>query len=223
MKEKLSLIIVAGANASGKTTLIDKNTDYLLSNNFEIIIPDRILKYATSLTDRPAVIGEYIDDAIAAKKNILIETPFQNQEFMSRVQEIIKLGYETTLYQLYLSDPDESVARVQDRFKKGGMYISNQEVVHNYHANFKSVANIFQKFNHSFFVDNAEEVNYRLTAQFKAANLVMFKATDNSYLKELFKESFKNKFISVSDLKTIAANKDYVAKQQAQQKSKLKF
>lgn len=79
MEEQLSLIIVSGPNASGKTTLIKNNEQTLLNNNFSIILPDEILKYATSLTDRDEVIGEHIDNAITAKKNILIETPFQNE------------------------------------------------------------------------------------------------------------------------------------------------
>jgi predicted ABC-type ATPase len=53
-------ILVTGANATGKTTLIEKNRATLESAGFEIIIPDNILKYATSHTDVSAVIKEHL-------------------------------------------------------------------------------------------------------------------------------------------------------------------
>ncbi|HRP32153.1 MAG TPA: hypothetical protein PKV73_09685 [Agriterribacter sp.] len=127
MKEKLSLIIVSGPNTSVKTTLIEINEPYFESKNFELILPDKILKYATSLTDRPAVMGEYIDNTIAAKKNILIETLFQNKEFMSGVQEIKKPGYETTLYQVFLDDITEMPVEDRSSALKVERYIESMK------------------------------------------------------------------------------------------------
>lgn len=223
MKEQLSLIIVSGPNASGKTTLVEKNQKYLIANNFDIILPDKILKYATSLTDRPAVIGEYIDNAISSNKNILIETPFQNQPFMSRIQEIKKLGYETSLYQVYLTDTQESINRVDDRFIDGGLNIGDEQVLDNYHSNYKSISNIFHKFNHAYFIDNTKDKDFQLTAQFQSGKLELLKTTDSSYLKEFFKACYKNKIISASDLKIIAANQDYDKTSQQVVNPRLKF
>lgn len=224
MKDKLSLIIVSGPNASGKTTFVENNFDNLVNNNFEIILPDKILKYATSLTDRPVVIGEYIDNAITAQKNILIETPFQNQAFITRIEEIKKMGYETYLYQIFLNDPDESVARVNDRKKKGGLFISNKEALDNYLANFKSISNIFYKFNHAYFIDNTKDKNFALTAYFQAGVLAMFKSTDNNYLKELFEVSSHKGYISDVEMKCIIHNTDYKNENlSVKRNSRLKF
>lgn len=209
MKERLSLIIVSGPNASGKTTLVKNNEQNLLNNNFSIILPDEILKYATSLTDRAEVIGEHIDSAITAKKNILIETPFQNEAFISRVEEIKKTGYETTLYQVYLSNEKESIKRVRERFKDGGLYIFDKQVLENYHANFKSISNIFHRFNRAYFINNAADKNFVLTAHFQSGVLAMLKTTDDGYLKKLFKASARNSFITSAEMKIINANKDY--------------
>lgn len=209
MKERLSLIIVSGPNASGKTTLIRNNEQNLLNNNFSIILPDGILKYATSLTDRDGVIGEYIDNAIAAKKNILIETPFQNEAFISKVEEIKKMGYETTLYQVYLSNQKESIKRVKERCKDGGLYIFDKQVFENYHANFKTISNIFYKFNHAYFINNSADKNFALTAHFQAGALVMLKTTDADYLKELFKAGAQKGFLTTAEMKIINANEDY--------------
>lgn len=223
MKSQLSLIIVAGPNASGKTTLVERNQDYLTANNFDIILPDKIFKFATSLTDRPAVIDEFIENAITAQKNIIIETPFQNQPFISRIQEIKKKGYETSLYQVYLSNIKESIKRVEFRFQKGGMYIGDQQVAENYAANFKSISNVFHKFNHAYFLDNAMGKDFTLTAQFQSGKLEKLKATDSTYLKEFFKACYSNKTISASDLKIIAANQDYNNSAQQVNKPRLKF
>ncbi|MBX3253515.1 MAG: hypothetical protein KF862_05185 [Chitinophagaceae bacterium] len=209
MKTKLSLIIVSGPNASGKTTLVENNTEFLSSNNFELILPDKILKFATSLTDRPAVVGEYIDAAIVAKKNILIETPFQNESFMSKIKEIEKLGYNTTLYQIFLDEMSESVKRVNERFINGGLYISNQEVYKNYNANFSSIENSFHKFKHAYFINNSAKMDFRFTAQFQSGELVKFNSNDSTYFLKLFKSKSLKKIVSSSDLRSIAKNKDY--------------
>lgn len=223
MEEQLSLIIVSGPNASGKTTLIKNNEQTLLNNNFSIILPDEILKYATSLTDRDEVIGEHIDNAITAKKNILIETPFQNEAFISRIEEIKKTGYETTLYQVYLNNVKESINRVDDRFKKGGLYISDKQVFENYHANFKSISNIFHKFNHSYFINNSVDKNFALTAHFQAGILTMLKTTDADYLKELFKAGALNGYLTGEEMKIINANKDYTNENLLIKKNRLRF
>lgn len=225
MKEALSLTIVSGPNASGKTTLVKNNEQTLLKNNFAIILPDEILKYATSLTDRVEVIGEHIDNAITAKKNILIETPFQNEAFISRVEEIKKLGYETSLYQVYLSNVKESINRVEDRFKKGGLYISDEQVFENFHANLKSISNIFYKFNHAYFINNTGKEKYTLTAHFKVGVLAMLKTSNADYLKQLFTTSARKGLLTASEIKIINANKNYVNESLAPKKnrSRLKF
>jgi predicted ABC-type ATPase len=43
-------ILVTGSNASGKTTLIEKNRVELEKNGFDLIIPDNILKKRTAYT-----------------------------------------------------------------------------------------------------------------------------------------------------------------------------
>jgi predicted ABC-type ATPase len=51
---RAEFILVTGANGTGKTMLIESNRLLLEREGFRIIIPDDILRHATSLTDSPA-------------------------------------------------------------------------------------------------------------------------------------------------------------------------
>lgn len=113
-----------------------------------------------------------------------------------------------------MKDIRESINRVDDRFIDGGLYIGDQQVAENYAANYKSISNVFQKFNHAYFIDNATGKDFKLTAQFQSGKLKMLKATDSSYLKEFFTACYQNKTISASDLKIVTTNKDYTSAEQ---------
>jgi predicted ABC-type ATPase len=75
-------ILVTGANGTGKTTLIETNRSLLESDGFQIIIPDNILKYATSQTNAPAIIQEQVDEALSQEINFILESPFQFQSLI---------------------------------------------------------------------------------------------------------------------------------------------
>lgn len=81
-------ILVTGANGTGKTTLIESNRSTLEAAGFQIIIPDNILKYATSHTDAPSVIQEYIDNVLVERSNFVLESPFQFESLIKIIDKI---------------------------------------------------------------------------------------------------------------------------------------
>jgi predicted ABC-type ATPase len=115
-------ILITGANGTGKTMLIEGNKLLLERGGFRIIIPDNILRYATSLTDSPALIQEHIDNAISSGDNFVLESPFQFESLVETIARIKKAGYNMSLYQLFVKDVKQSAIRVKDRFREGGIY-----------------------------------------------------------------------------------------------------
>src|SRR5215469_2885532 len=93
-------ILITGANGTGKTMLIESNRLLLEREGFRIIIPDNILRHATSLTDSPALIQEHIDDAISSRSNFVLESPFQFESLVETLTLIRKAHYSMSLYQL---------------------------------------------------------------------------------------------------------------------------
>jgi predicted ABC-type ATPase len=108
---RTEFILVTGANGTGKTMLIESNRPLLEKEGFRIIIPDNILRHATSLTDSPALIQDHIDDAIASGGNFVLESPFQFESLVETLARIKKTGYRMSLYQLFVKDVKQSAIR----------------------------------------------------------------------------------------------------------------
>ena len=202
-------ILVAGPNAAGKTTVIENNRALLESSGFRIIIPDDILKYATSHTDVTEVIREHVDEALIEKKNIVLETPFQFKGLSKTIGRIKVEDYNLSIYQVFVADAEESISRVKDRFKESGRFINSEEVKSNFDANMKNVAEQFGRFDHSYFIDNSTNKGMKLAAEFEKGKLIRFHPSDNFYLRNLFKLSAKAKKINATTLKIILANKHF--------------
>ena len=105
---------MTGANGSGKTMLIESNRLLLKKEGFRIIIPDNILRQATSLTDSPTFIQEHIDNAISSGGNFVLESPFQFESLIDTLARIKKNGYSLSLYQLFVRDVKQSAIRVKE-------------------------------------------------------------------------------------------------------------
>ena len=222
---RTEFILVTGANGTGKTMLIESNRLLLEKEGFQIIIPDKILRHATSLTDSPAFIQEHIDDAIASGGNFVLESPFQFESLVETLARIKKTGYGMSLYQLFVKDVKQSAIRVKDRFREGGIYIHTGQVISNFNANLNNVANFYYIFDHSYFIDNSTNQNMKLVAEFKKAMLVKFHPTANPYLRNLFEQSTLLGKMGKEVFKIIKANRDYPTHAHRQRKSgpRLKF
>jgi predicted ABC-type ATPase len=202
-------ILVTGANGAGKSMLIESNKLLLEREGFRIIIPDNILRYATSLTDSTALIQEHIDDAISGGGNFVLESPFQFESLIKTIARIKKAGYGMSLYQLFVKDVKQSAIRVKDRFQEGGIFIPTDQVVSNFNANLNNVANQYHLFDHSYFIDNSTNQDMKLAAEFKKAVLVKFYSTQNHYLRKLFDQSTLQRKMGKEVFKIIKANRDY--------------
>lgn len=218
-------ILVTGANGSGKTMFIESNRLLLKREGFRIIIPDNILRHATSLTDSPALIQEHIDNAISSGANFVLESPFQFESLIDTLARIKKVGYSMSLYQLFVKDVKQSAIRVKDRFREGGIYIQTEQVISNFNANLNNVASQYCLFDHSYFIDNSTNQDMKLVAEFKKAVLVKFYSTKNHYLQNLFAQSTLRKKMGKEVFKIIMANRDYATRAYGRKKSgpRLKF
>jgi predicted ABC-type ATPase len=202
-------ILVTGANGVGKTTLIENNRSLLEAADFKIIIPDDIFRRADSYTAAADTVTNQIFSAIEDKKNLVLESPFRSDTLNHTLDDLRKSGYSMTMYQLFVKNVEQSVIRVKDRFKKGGLYIDSSNVRDNYIANMNNVANEYYRFDHSYFIDTAEKGGRKLVAAFDKAVMVQYRPSSIDYLKELFRQSALNKKISKDYLKIIEDDRDY--------------
>ncbi|RZL35756.1 MAG: hypothetical protein EOO96_08415, partial [Pedobacter sp.] len=120
------LYVVTGPNAAGKSSFIRSRLNDF--NGFEVIMTD-VFKDRTK---------KVFIDAIQDRKNIVLETVFNNESFRFFIEDAKRAGYNTSLIVLFLDNPKESMDRVASRYlEQNGLEISKGNVEINFNENFK--------------------------------------------------------------------------------------
>jgi predicted ABC-type ATPase len=185
INEQPELILVAGCNAAGKSTFIRTRLNEL--GGFEIIMTD-VYKARTK---------GLIMQAIEERKNILVETVFNDPSFKDLVDEARNNGYQTSLIVLFLDNIQQSIKRVASRItKQGGIIISDGNIKINFNESFKNVANYFFYFDRSDFIYTGDGWVNQLIMSFQKGDLLSYQANDLSFPQKFADYSFHNQRLS---------------------------
>jgi predicted ABC-type ATPase len=194
------LIFVTGCNAAGKSSLI--RTHLSLFPDYEVIMTDAYKARAQ----------EVFKDAVAARKNIILETPFNNEGFKSLIDFAKNSGYQSTFIVLFLKTHKQSLERVAARRTfENGLFISEGNVEYNYIENFKNVAKYFPYFDETFFVYTGMKDRNQLVMKFQQDKLVEYRTNDFVFVQKLAEYSFQLQRLNTNDFEIIVQNKDYTA------------
>ncbi|MDD9898561.1 MAG: AAA family ATPase, partial [Candidatus Melainabacteria bacterium] len=131
-KDKKQVVIVAGANGSGKTTFARKFLDV---TKYEFLNADEIAK-AMSPEDptksRIAAgkqvinsIGQFIQEG----KNFVIESTLSGSFLEKHIQKLKDNGYEINLTYVFLGSQDLCIERIKSRVRQGGHDVPDEDVV----------------------------------------------------------------------------------------------
>jgi predicted ABC-type ATPase len=198
--ERPDLIFVTGCNAAGKSSLIRAHLS--LFPDYEIIMTDVYKERSRDV----------FKEAVIARKNIILETPFNNEGFKDLVDFSRNSGYQSILIVLFLKSPAHSFERVAARRTfENGLYISEENVEFNFVENFKNVAKYFPYFDESFFVYTGEKEQNQLIIKFQQDNLIEYKANDFVFVQKFAEYSYQLERLNKNDFEIIVENKDYKA------------
>jgi len=173
--KKPTLYVVAGANGSGKSTIINRHKN--LIKDIKFINPDDI---AASIN--PNYDGK--DNALTLKagkeaikqqnyllkerKTFGIETTFSGKRELRIMQQAKDLGYEVKLVYVGLNSPTANIKRVAERTKNGGHFVDAETIVRRYdksmNANLEKGMKIADK---TYLVDNSKIKDY-IVAKFQS-------------------------------------------------------
>lgn len=128
---KPRLLVVAGPNGSGKTTVA---LQFAAANAIEYIGTDAIAALIN-----PANPGEasfqaarhFIDalnSSLANRKSCVVESTLSGRSFRNRLIEARDLGYDVTIVFVYLDSADACIARVTERVRKGGHHVPESDI-----------------------------------------------------------------------------------------------
>lgn len=140
------MIIVAGANGSGKTTFA---TQYVEELGYDFLNADFITKRLEDEGQPQALIKagrlffKRLNNYIREEQNFVVETTLSGSYINKVALKAKAANYTVRLIYLFLDNPDMCLERVKLRVKKGGHTVPEEDVIRRF---YRSKVNFWQNF-----------------------------------------------------------------------------
>ena len=157
--------IIAGVNGAGKSSLIGV-----------------LRKEITSLGEIVESI-EMIDDCLEKEICFTQETTLSGHRILATIKKAIEKGYYIRLYYVGLNTVEESLARIENRVKKGGHNIPDTDVKRRFNKRFEDLSMILPYCDEATFYDN--ENGFVAVAEYKNGEIMQIGSVQPSWLKGL--------------------------------------
>ncbi|HEY8782114.1 MAG TPA: hypothetical protein VIM16_10890 [Mucilaginibacter sp.] len=192
------LVFVAGCNAAGKSSFIRTRLNELPT--FEIIMPD-VYKGRTK---------EIFYKSLNERKDILLETVFNDESFKDLVDSARNAGYKTSLVALFLNSPDQSLKRSMLRsLEQSELAISKGNIHLNFTESFKNIAKYYFYFDWSDFIYTGN-VNQNLNVMtFNKSTLVHYNSNDFPFIGQFANYAFQKDRLNKEAYDIILKNENY--------------
>lgn len=180
------LIIVGGANGSGKTTFARaflEGKDYIFLNADEIaksISPTEMDKFKITAGK---LFFERFNKIVANRKNVLIESTLSGRYLLRYLPKLSK-EYHITLFYVFIHKYEICIERIKERVKKGGHFVPDEDVIRRFD---RSLYNFWFKYKnkvHKWYVysnisDEYEELVYGTSKEHFIVNEAIYSKFEN--------------------------------------------
>lgn len=152
---KPELIIIAGPNGSGKTSITQKFLHHEWAEGTTYINPDQVAEdMFGDWNDSEAVLkaanycAELREKCLSERKSFVFETVFSSQDKIDFVLRAKQAGFFIRIFFISTSDPSINAARVAKRVMKGGHDVPISKIISRYNKsiqNCKTIASIIDR------------------------------------------------------------------------------
>lgn len=167
IEHKPELIIIAGPNGSGKTSITQKFLHHEWAEGTIYINPDQVAKdMFGDWNDSDAVLkaakycAELREKCLTEKKSFVFETVFSAQDKINFVIRAKEAGFFIRLFFISTSNPTINASRIANRVMKGGHDVPIMKIITRYYKsirNCKTVASIIDRlYVYDNSIDNAD-------------------------------------------------------------------
>jgi predicted ABC-type ATPase len=139
MKE---LIIIGGANGSGKTTF---SKQILIETGFEFLNADEIEKeLSVSKLQAGKEFFIRLDKLIETETSFILESTLSGNYLVKAIEKAKTKGYFIRIVYVFLESPEDCIQRIKLRVKLGGHFIPNEDVIRRYYRSKTNFWNIYK-------------------------------------------------------------------------------
>lgn len=180
--EKPKLLIIAGPNGSGKTSVTGKILKHQWIEGCEYINPDNIARDVFGDWNSPDAVMKAVryaadlrEKCIAERRSLIFETVLSAPDKVPFVQQAKQAGYFTRLFFIGTDNPGINAARIARRVMTGGHDVPIPKIISRYYktiANCKLLAPVVDRL---YVYDNSVE---------NAFPQLLFRATEGKLTKQ---------------------------------------
>ncbi len=144
---KKEIILISGANGSGKTTFAKLYSKKL---NLPFVNADEIAKTLKSENGRTKdfkageLFYEQIRELSNNENSFIIESTLAGKSLIHHISKLKSMGYSILIIYLFLESPELCIERIKERVLKGGHNVADSDVIRRYNRSKNNFWNIFR-------------------------------------------------------------------------------
>jgi predicted ABC-type ATPase len=160
--KKPELIVIAGPNGSGKTSITQKFLHHEWSEGTTYINPDEVAQHLfgdwnsnESVLKAANYCAELREKCLAEKRSFVFETVFSAEEKVDFLLRAKEAGFFVRLFFISTSHPTINAARIAKRVMAGGHDVPIAKIISRYNRSIENCATIAPSIDRLYVYDNS--------------------------------------------------------------------
>lgn len=160
--KKPVLIIVAGPNGSGKTTVTSKILRHQWLEDSVYINPDNVAQERfgdwnseSAVLKAAKYCEEWREQCLVEKRSMIFETVFSSDEKVRFVERAVAAGFFVRLFFVCTSSPTINAARIAGRVMKGGHDVPISKIISRYQKSILNCKFVIKNVQRVYLYDNS--------------------------------------------------------------------
>ena len=156
------LIVIAGPNGSGKTSVTSKILKHEWMENALYINPDIIAQEIFGDWNSPEAIMSSIkycenlrEECLEKKQSLIFETVLSRYDKVDYIKRAIENGFFVRLFFVCTTSPNINASRITDRVMKGGHDVPIPKIISRYYESIKNSCELAKIVDRAYCYDNS--------------------------------------------------------------------